>query len=635
MPQTEFKQRLAAILAADAAGYSRLMSLDEQATVATLDAARAVFRAQIEAAQGRVIDMAGDSVLALFDTASGAVTAALAIQADVNALAESAQEARRMRFRIGVHLGDVIEKSDGTVYGDGVNIAARLESLAEPGGITVSDMVHSAVRDRISVAFEDAGEHSVKNIARPVRTFRVIPPSQPQERIKPSWQKGSTPSTVDSREADEGNPIDGRDAEAAPTTARPVRRLSVVVLPFVNSNGAELHDYFTDGITEDVTSQLSSIKNSYVIGRNTAIGYKDKPIDVQAIGRELGVRYVLRGWVDRLEQGIDTTVRLADTATGESVWEDTIEVDFSGVRNIRREVVSRLTMALKLPLINAEARRSLIEHPTDPDVVDLVMQGRATFYGRYTLDANRHAQALFERALLLKPDDQPALVGCAFMLVDQVYAWLGRSGIPLLDRAEELLQKALPLDWHDAYAHYALSRLRHLQGRIESAIAENQTALELNPNFVEAIAWSGFLHTYNGRPELALEPLHKVVIQSPKDRMRWSWYLWLGAAYLLTGRYGEAILWLEKSTAINSGFWASFALLGAAYHNSGDDENAMAAKKRFDEVYAGEDLDFRRHSRNRDYIALMEERVMPALQKIGIAIPAFSSEGRPGDSVDG
>ena len=240
MSDSHLKQRLVAILAADAAGYSRLMAGDDRATVAALDTARAVFRRQIEANQGRVIDMAGDSVLAVFETATGAVAAALAIQQEIGASVEAVPEDRRLRFRIGVHLGDVIEKADGTVYGDGVNIAARLEGLAEPGGIILSDMVHGAVRDRIKATFEDAGEHNVKNIPRAVRAYRVLGEAAVPRHCasaavaKPSLAGGEIDLSL-------------------------LDKPSIAVLPFANMSGDPEQDYFADGLVEDIITTLSKI----------------------------------------------------------------------------------------------------------------------------------------------------------------------------------------------------------------------------------------------------------------------------------------------------------------------------------------------------------------------------------------
>ena len=290
------QHRLAAILAADAAGYSRLMAVDDKATVAALDAARAVFREQVEAQQGRVIDMAGDSVLAVFGTVAGAVTAALAIQAQVNAVADAEAIDRRMRFRIGVHLGDVIEKADGTVYGDGVNIAARLQGLAEPGGITVSESIRSAVKGKVGASFEDHGEQAVKNIADPVRAWRLRTGA-----VEPVATVPAAPSIT------------------AIDLSLPDKP-SIAVLPFVNISGDPEQEYFTDGITEDIITELSRFHSLFVIARNSSFSYKGQSPDIRRVGKELGVRYVLEGSIRKSAQRIRVTGQLIDALTGNHLW---------------------------------------------------------------------------------------------------------------------------------------------------------------------------------------------------------------------------------------------------------------------------------------------------------------------------
>ena len=609
------RQRLAAIMAADVAGYSRLMAQDEPATVVALDTARAVFAAVIEAHHGRVIDMAGDSVLAVFDTASGAVSAAVQVQQTLEAVAIGIREDRHMRFRIGIHIGDVLEKTDGTVYGDGVNIASRLEGLAHPGAIAVSDVVRGAVRGRFPLSFEDAGEHQVKNMARPVRVYRLSVSESPagyrNERVHTPVGSG----------AEESQRATNPDVPSTALEHQLPSRLSIVVFPFVNTHGAPVHDYFTDCITEDLTTQLSFIKGSYVIGAGTALRYKDKAFSPEGLRRELGVHYALRGRIERVERGVDVMAHLVDCTSGAKLWEDTIEVNADEVRNIRREMVLRMTVALRLPLIHAAAQDSLKEQLAEPDVVDLVMQGRAIFHGRYTLEANRQALALFERALAIRPDDQPALVSCAYVLMDQAFAWLGRAAASSIRRADELLKLAMPLNRSDAYAHYTLARVRHLQHRLEASVAENDMAIQLNPNLIEALAWAGWLYVYRERPLEAMDPLQRVIRQSPKDRMRWTWFAWLGVAYLFADQHEEAVLWLERATAINPFHWSALAALAAAYSNAGQEPQANLAKSRFEEVHRGEDLDFRSHSSNPSFVALVENKLFKPWRKLGIWSP--------------
>ncbi len=290
---TELKQRLAAILAADVVGYSRLMSLDERATVAALDTARNVFRMHIESSQGRVIDMAGDSVLAVFESASGAVSAALAVQAELGKLGADSPEVSRMRFRIGMHLGDVIEKADGTVYGDGVNIAARLEGLAEPGGVTVSESIRTAVKGKVNAEFEDQGEQQVKNIADPVRAYAV---------------RAVVDTLLAITGVDVSQPVSGFGSRPA-----------IAVLPFANLTGDPDQEYFADGLAEDILTRLAMQRWLPVIAGNSSFAYRGRTTDAKAVGRMLGARYVLEGSVRKSGNRVRVTGLLIDAATGHHI----------------------------------------------------------------------------------------------------------------------------------------------------------------------------------------------------------------------------------------------------------------------------------------------------------------------------
>ena len=319
MSDRGLRQRLAAILAADVAGYSRLMAADERATVAALEAARKVFRTQIEANQGRVIDMAGDSVLAVFDTATGAVSAALAIQKIVNSSAGSVPEDRRMHFRIGVHLGDVIEKADGTIYGDGVNIAARLEGLAEPGGLTISDSVHNAVRGKVSASFVDQGDRKMKNIPIPVHTFAV-------------------------RAAGAAAP------KAAPAVGEidlsPPDKPSIAVLPFANMSGDPDQEYFTDGVTEDIITELSRFRSLFVIARHSTFTYKGNAVDVRTVAKELGVRYVLEGSIRRSGNRIRVSGQLIDAVSGNHIWAERYDRLLEDVFAVQEEITRSIVTSI-------------------------------------------------------------------------------------------------------------------------------------------------------------------------------------------------------------------------------------------------------------------------------------------------
>lgn len=588
-------RKLAAILFADIAGFSRLMERNESLTFARLHRLEhEVTHPMVAEHGGRVVKTTGDGFFAEFASSTAAVHCAIAMQKAIVALESGQADIDRIRFRMGINIGDVIV-DEQDLLGDGVNIAARLEPLAPADGICISHAVFDQLRDDLGVTFADAGEQHLKNISRPIRAFTTCL-SEPA----------------------------GLPAPAAPASAPgDIRRLSIVVLPFVNMGADPGQQYFADGITEDITIQLSKIRNSFVIGRNTAFSYKEKTPDLNKIGKELGVRYALLGSVERLDDGVDTRVRLVDTLSGATLWEDTIEVDKAGIRNIRQEVVTRMTMALNLQLIAAEAKRSWAGSSGDMEAGDLAMQGRAQYYRRPTQENLALVLQLYDRALNLQPDNQTALVGRALILIEQSFGW------PLQDEqlqsrlaeADRALIAAIAIDRRDAEAHYVLSRCRQMQGRIAAAIAEAEMALDLNPNHVEATAWRGLLFVFDGQPECALDPLRKALCQSPRDPMRWMRMFWLCTAHTNMGQYTEAIRWCEKAIAINPGWWGTSSYQAAAYAMLGDVDNAARAKAKLLALHP----DFHVHyfngsafSPNPEFLQRLDQYYYAGLRKAGL-----------------
>jgi adenylate cyclase len=380
------RQRLAAILAADAAGYSRLMAADERATVEALDAARAVFRKQIEAHQGRVIDMAGDSVLAVFDLASGAIAAALAIQQEIDATSSAVTANRRMRFRIGVHLGEIIEKADLTVYGDGVNVAARIQGLAEAGGVAISDDAHRLVRDRLALTWRDGGEHAVKNIARPVRIW--------------AWSPEAVPTTLTP-------PTDGQQAPPLPD------KPSIAVLAFQNMSGDPEQEYFSDGITEDIITNLSKHRGFFVIARNSSFTYKGQAVDVTRLGRELGVRYVLEGSVRKAGNRVRITAQLVDATTGSHLWAEKYDRDLTDLFAVQDEITREIVGSLAPEMLEAEMQRARRKDPQTLDAWEHAI--RAQWHlARLTREDNAEALRLATQSTQLNPGATAGLNIAAF-----------------------------------------------------------------------------------------------------------------------------------------------------------------------------------------------------------------------------
>ena len=527
MSGTDLKQRLVAILAADVAGYSRLMASDERATVAALDAARAVFRNQIETNQGRVIDMAGDSVLAVFETATGAVSASLAIQREINLPGENSAEDRRMRFRIGVHLGDVIEKADGTIYGDGVNIAARLEGLAEPGGITVSDSIRNAVKGKIGASFEDQGEQKVKNIAEPVRAYRVRAEGAGAVEFSPPAKP--TPAVGDGELSLPDKP-------------------SIAVLPFANLSGDPEQEYFTDGITEDIITELSRFHSLFVIARNSTFTYKGKAVDVRTVAKELGVRYVLEGSIRRAANRIRVTAQLVDAATGNHIWAEKYDRVLEDIFAVQEELTRSIVAAIAPQIESVELTRAARRRPDSLSAYEIALRANADALAAWAkpdvaqLDrAIRGAQA----ALAIDPRSVLANIVIARSNYQRVLhhaapdlkgAW--REGMHAADRVVEL----------DRYDHggyifrgVLLTLLTDAGGGPHEALNNCRHAHELNPNDALALLALGWTEAIHGYPEQGIEHLLKVLRANPRDPWVGSVQGVLAYAFFLAKQYAHGL----------------------------------------------------------------------------------------------
>ena len=504
MSGTDLKQRLVAILAADAAGYSRLMSLDERGTVAALDAARAVFRSHIETSRGRVIDMAGDSVLAVFETAAGAVSAALAVQTELGAANDDKAEDSRMRFRIGIHSGDVMEKADGSVYGDGVNIAARLQALAEPGQITVSDAIHGAVRGKVSARFIDQGEQQVKNIEHPVRAYRI----QVGEKAEPA-----SPAVA--------KPLVGEIDLSLPD------KPSIAVLPFTNMSGDPEQEYFTDGITEDIITELSRFHSLFVIARNSSFTYKGKTIDVRTVARELGVRYVVEGSIRRAANRIRVTAQLIDAITGNHIWAEKYDRVLEDVFAVQEEVTQCIVAAIAPQIEGAERDKARQRRPENFSAYDIALRAsaKATEAWRET-DPQLWDVALDEarQALHLDPRSTQALNVIAFLQTHYLFVFdiTEDQTRARLQEGVAAATKAIEVDPSGSVAYGYLGSLLAMAGRWAEALLNARRGPELNPN--DSLAWShlSFVELLDGQHQSALEHLHRASRLNPVGPRRYS-----------------------------------------------------------------------------------------------------------------
>jgi len=531
------RQRLAAILAADAVGYSRLMATNERATVSALDAARTVFRRLIESNQGRVVDMAGDSVLAVFETATGAASSALSIQQKLQSYPTQAAENQHLRFRIGVHLGDIIEKTDGTAYGDGVNIAARLEGLADAGGICISSAVFDAASSQLRLHFEPIGEQRVKNIDRPISAYRSISRARPlTASVNGKNVSGTSHSTI-------------------------------AVLPFVNMSGDSDQNYFSDGITEDIITEISRIPELFVIARNSTFTYKGKAVKVQDICRDLGVRYVLEGSVRKSGQRIRVTAQLIDGDSGGHIWAERYDRELADVFAVQDDVTERIVHALEIKLVDANRTAYSRVETDNPEAYDCVLRGREQ-YRLFTKDGNTAARRLYARAIEIDPSYAEAHAGLA---ETYLHDWF--HGSPAgLERALELAQTAMSLDPHLPLVYEALSSVHLFKRQHDEAIAAAKRWLEIEPGNAEAYAnLAGILH-FAGEPERVGGLIEKAKRLNPFHPFYYT--LYLGQACFTMHRFEDAVQFIKRSIAHNPESLPAHFYLAACFGQLG--ENVLA-----------------------------------------------------------
>jgi TolB-like protein/class 3 adenylate cyclase len=547
--QSRVERRLAAILAADVAGYSRLMGLDEVGTAQVLREHRVVVDALVAKHSGRVVKTTGDGLLIEFHSVVDAVECALVIQAVMAERNEGVPPDRRMLFRIGVNLGDVLVEGDD-ILGDGVNVAARLEGIAEPGGICISSSAYDQVRGKLAATFTDLGERSLKNIDRPVRAYTVV-------------QDGT------------GRKAETAGAAASPTSVSP--RLSIVVLPFANIGGDPEQEYFVDGVTESLTTDLSRITGSFVIARNTAFTYKGKPIDVKQIGRELNVRYVLEGSVQRGGNRMRVNVQLVDAESATHLWAERFDRPMADLLDMQDEVVAQLANVLSAQLTAVEARRA--EQSLHPDSMDLYFQGLAWFYKGPTSENLARARGFFERALALDPGNVDALVWIATADIVSGPALFSVDRAARLAAAEAAASKALSLAPDHAAAHWSMGAVKNFTNHTSEAIAEFERALVLDRNNAVAHGHIGLAKIFFGRAEETEAHIQEALRLSPRDPLAYTWAVFAGMAKLHLGKDEEAAAWLRRSIEFNRNYSTAHFYLAASLAQRGklDDARAVAA----------------------------------------------------------
>ena len=540
-------RKIAAILVADVVGYSRLAGADEDRTLSRLRGLRSdLIDPAIAAHRGRIVKRTGDGSIIEFRSVVDAVRCGIEVQ---NAMIErnaGVTEDRRILFRIGIHLGDVVEEADGDLMGDGVNIAARLEGSCKAGAICLSEDAYRQVKGRLDLAVSDLGPTHLKNIADPIRVYSldVGPPAQ----TKPA-------------------PASAPEKSAPP-------RLSMVVLPFANIGGDPQQEHFVDGVTESLTTDLSRIAGAFVIARNTAFTYKGKSIDVKKISSDLNVRYALEGSVQRGGNRLRVNVQLVDAQNGKHLWAERFDKPVADLLDMQDEIAARLATQLGTVLIAAEARRA--ERTPNPDAFDLYLQGMA-WLDKDPRPVNvAQSRAFFARALAIEPDNVDALIGSAGADFWEAINSENPERAARFASAEASLLKALSTAPDNAMAHMWLSFVKINSNRAAQGIADAERALALNRNLPRALMAMGLAKLMVGRAEETEGYLQEALNLSPRDPLAFNWMFMGGMAKIHLGAYKEAARWLSQSVGANPNYPAAHILLAAAFSQLGQVKEARS-----------------------------------------------------------
>jgi TolB-like protein/class 3 adenylate cyclase len=543
-------RKIAAILVADVVGYSRLAGADEDRTLARLRGLRSdLIDPAIAVHHDRIVKRTGDGSLIEFRSVVDAVRCAIEVQNGMVERNDGLPPERRIEFRVGIHLGDVVEEADGDLMGDGVNIAARLEGIAKPGTICLSEDAYRQVKGRLDLAVTDLGLTQLKNIAEPIRVYSL----------------------------DVGQPAEAKPVPAlAPEKSAPPR-LSIVVLPFANIGGDPEQEHFVDGVTESLTTDLSRIRGSFVIGRNTAFAYKGKHVDLKQIGRDLNVRYVLEGSVHRGGNRMRVNVQLIDAETGNHLWAERFDKPLADLFDMQDEIVARLAGALNAELVAAEARRA--EQAPNPDSMDCYFQGLAWFNRGMSPDNLAQARSFFDRALSADPDNVDAFIRSARVDMIEGVLFFAPDPMAAFAAAEAKLTKALSWVPDHAHGHMLLGLVEMWTKRAVEGIAECEHALALDRNLAHAHSSIGFGKIFIGRAEETEAHIFEALRLSPRDTMAYIWMTNGGLGNLHLGSYEQAVAWFRRAIEANRNFPPAYFWSAAALAQLGRLDEAQSAVK--------------------------------------------------------
>ena len=560
MTQEGFKRKLTSILSADAVGYSRLMGDDEAATVRTLTSYRTAIADLVQQFRGRIIDTPGDNILAEFPSIVDAVNCAVEIQRDLASRNAELSDNRKMEFRIGINLGDVIVE-EGRIYGDGVNIAARVESFAEPGGIYISGSAYDQISNKLGLEFENLGEHKVKNIITPIRIYRIKIRSDSPEKFTPEKQA------------------------ALPLPDKP----SIAVLPFNNMSGDFEQEYFSDGITEDIITALSRSPWLFVIARNSSFAYRGASVDIKQVSRELGVRYVLEGSVRKAGNRIRVTAQLIDGKRGNHVWAEKYDGELEDIFDLQDQITQQVVAALLTQIhIYVEENPKIPERP-DAATWDLLARGWRLYY-ELTEESLAKAEKILRKAVKLSPASSGANYLLAGVLIHQVFMGYAFERTGVISEAFELAKRAVSLNPDDEYAHWTLGIVQNNRGKPDLAIAELKRAIEINPNCSLAYGALGNYQAYIGEIEESIRNNEIAIRTNPRDPSIFFRYSGMAMAHFKAGRYSEASQWALKAVHRKPSYRLSHAILTTSLVQLNLLEEAKEAVDRYLECIPNETI---------------------------------------------
>jgi adenylate cyclase len=587
MTEKSLDRKLRAILSADVKGYSRLMGEDEEHTIKTITAYRETFFSLISKHKGRVVDSPGDNILAEFASALNAVNSAIEIQKTLKEKNVDLPDNRKMEFRIGINLGDIVQEGD-RIYGDGVNVAARIEGLADPGGVCISRNVCDQVKKKLTnLGYEYIGAHDVKNISEPVRVYKIL--TEPEyagkvigeETPKPAWPRTATAALVilgilacvlvvwnlyTRRPTIEPASV---EKMAFPLPDKP----SIAVLPFDNLTGDPQQEYFSDGMTEEIITALSKVPNLLVIARNSTFSYKGKPVRIRQVAEDLGVRYVLEGSVQREGNRVRVTAQLIDAVKGHHLWAERYDRELKDTFALQDDITGNILSALAVKLTKGE--QATIRPKGTDNLEAYLKELQAIWYlQRRTKEGNFRARQLAEEAMALDPEYAAVYITLAFCSIHDVFYGWSKSGKESLEQAFELAQKAISLDESSPIAYVLLSSVYMFKKQYEKAIAEAELAIAFDPNGDSAYSQLGTVLQMVGRPQEAIAPLEKAIRLNPNGPSLY--FRRLGSAYRDIGRYEEAIVQLKKAIKLTPDSLYPHIGLAATYSLSGRDKEARA-----------------------------------------------------------